>query len=40
VLTGDLVDGSAEALKYAAMPLKQLKAKHSKYFVTGMCITM
>jgi uncharacterized protein len=34
-ITGDLVDGSVEALADAVAPLADLKAKHGVYFVTG-----
>lgn len=35
VITGDLVDGSVEDLSPALAPLKDLRAKHGVYFVTG-----
>ncbi len=35
VITGDLVDGSVEALRHHIAPIAQLKAKHGVYFVTG-----
>ena len=35
VITGDLVDGSVEALAEHVAPLKDLKAKFGVYFVTG-----
>jgi predicted MPP superfamily phosphohydrolase len=34
-ITGDLVDGSVEQLRQQVAPLKNLKAKHGVYFVTG-----
>src|SRR5690606_25751528 len=34
-ITGDLVDGSVDALRDAAAPLAQLRAAHGVYFVTG-----
>jgi hypothetical protein len=34
-ITGDLVDGSVEALREAAAPLAQLKSRHGTFFVTG-----
>jgi predicted MPP superfamily phosphohydrolase len=34
-LTGDLVDGSVEELGEAVAPLKELKARHGVFFVTG-----
>lgn len=34
-ITGDLVDGSVEALREAAAPLANLKAKYGVYFITG-----
>jgi predicted MPP superfamily phosphohydrolase len=34
-ITGDLVDGSVEHLREHVAPLKNLKAKHGVYFVTG-----
>lgn len=35
VITGDLVDGSVEALRDETAPLADLKAKHGVFFVTG-----
>lgn len=35
VITGDLVDGSVADLTPALAPLKELRAKHGVYFVTG-----
>jgi hypothetical protein len=35
VITGDLVDGSVEALRAETAPLADLKAKHGVFFVTG-----
>ena len=35
VITGDLVDGSVEALRDQTAPLADLKAKHGVFFVTG-----
>jgi len=35
VITGDLVDGSVEALAEHVAPLAEIKAKHGVYFVTG-----
>jgi predicted MPP superfamily phosphohydrolase len=35
VITGDLVDGSVEALRDHVAPLAGLKSKHGTYFVTG-----
>jgi hypothetical protein len=35
VITGDLVDGSVEALRDATSPLADLSAKHGVFFVTG-----
>ncbi|TKD10001.1 metallophosphoesterase [Polyangium fumosum] len=35
VITGDLVDGSVEALREHVAPLGDLRAKHGVYFVTG-----
>ena len=35
VITGDLVDGSVEALREETAPLADLKAKHGVFFVTG-----
>lgn len=35
VITGDLVDGSVEALREDTAPLGDLKAKHGVFFVTG-----
>jgi predicted MPP superfamily phosphohydrolase len=34
-ITGDLVDGSVESLRHAVEPLRELKARHGVYFVTG-----
>ena len=34
-ITGDLVDGSVEQLRDQVAPLRELKAKHGVYFVTG-----
>lgn len=34
-ITGDLVDGSVEALSHHVAPLAQLTARHGTYFVTG-----
>jgi uncharacterized protein len=34
-ITGDLVDGSVEHLRDQVAPLKELRAKHGVYFVTG-----
>jgi predicted MPP superfamily phosphohydrolase len=34
-ITGDLVDGSVERLRDEVAPLKDLKARHGVYFVTG-----
>ncbi len=34
-ITGDLVDGSVEALRDHVAPLKNLRAKHGVFFVTG-----
>ena len=34
-ITGDLVDGSVEALGHAVAPLANLKARHGVFFVTG-----
>ncbi len=34
-ITGDLVDGSLRALAAAAEPLRDLRAKHGVFFVTG-----
>src|SRR5690606_28520974 len=34
-ITGDLVDGSVEALAHHAAPLAALKSKHGTFFVTG-----
>jgi predicted MPP superfamily phosphohydrolase len=34
-ITGDLVDGSVEALGYAAGALSNLRSRHGTYFVTG-----
>jgi uncharacterized protein len=34
-VVGDLVDGSVEDLKSSVEPLKYIKAKRGKYFVTG-----
>jgi predicted MPP superfamily phosphohydrolase len=34
-ITGDLVDGSVERLRHAVEPLRDLKATHGVYFVTG-----
>jgi predicted MPP superfamily phosphohydrolase len=34
-ITGDLVDGPVEALRQQIAPLRQLKAPHGVYFVTG-----
>ena len=34
-MTGDLVDGSVEALREDVAPLKELDIPHGKYFVTG-----
>jgi uncharacterized protein len=35
VITGDLVDGTVEALRNETAPLADLKAKHGVFFVTG-----
>lgn len=35
VITGDLVDGSVEELAHHVEPLRELKAKHGVFFVTG-----
>ncbi|HZF47150.1 MAG TPA: metallophosphoesterase [Polyangiaceae bacterium] len=35
VITGDLVDGSVEALRDHVAPLANLRSKHGTYFVTG-----
>ena len=35
VITGDLVDGSVEALRDHVAPLASLRSKHGTYFVTG-----
>jgi hypothetical protein len=35
VITGDLVDGSVDALREETAPLGKLKAKHGVFFVTG-----
>jgi hypothetical protein len=35
VITGDLVDGSVEALRDQVAPLANLRSKHGTYFVTG-----
>ncbi|MCK6588138.1 MAG: metallophosphoesterase [Polyangiaceae bacterium] len=35
VITGDLVDGSVEALRDHVAPLADLQSKHGTYFVTG-----
>jgi predicted MPP superfamily phosphohydrolase len=35
VFTGDLVDGSVEGLRFDVAPLKELKARHGVYFITG-----
>jgi hypothetical protein len=35
VITGDLVDGSVEALREHVAPLAALRARHGVYFVTG-----
>ena len=35
VITGDLVDGPVEALRSAAAPLANLRARHGVFFVTG-----
>lgn len=35
VITGDLVDGSVEALREHVAPLAELRTKHGVYFVTG-----
>jgi hypothetical protein len=35
VITGDLVDGSVEALREHVAPLADLRTKHGVYFVTG-----
>jgi uncharacterized protein len=35
VITGDLVDGSVEALRDHVAPLAALRSKHGTYFVTG-----
>jgi predicted MPP superfamily phosphohydrolase len=35
VITGDLVDGSVEALRHHVAPLAQLKARYGVFFVTG-----
>ncbi len=35
VVTGDLVDGSVQKLKEAAEPLRDIQAKHGKYFISG-----
>ncbi len=35
VITGDLVDGSVEALRAHVAPLADLRAKHGVFFVTG-----
>lgn len=35
VITGDLVDGSVQALRDHVSPLKNLRSKHGTYFVTG-----
>jgi len=35
VITGDLVDGSVDALREHVAPLGTIKAKHGVYFVTG-----
>ena len=34
-ITGDLVDGSVERLRHAVEPLRELRARHGVYFVTG-----
>ncbi len=34
-ITGDLVDGSVEALGFAAGALRELRSRHGTYFVTG-----
>jgi predicted MPP superfamily phosphohydrolase len=34
-ITGDLVDGSVERLRHAVEPLRDLKATHGVFFVTG-----
>lgn len=35
VFTGDLVDGSVENLKWEVEPLKEIKPKYGKFFITG-----
>lgn len=35
VITGDLVDGSVEALRNSVAPLRDLRAKYGVFFVTG-----
>jgi predicted MPP superfamily phosphohydrolase len=35
VVTGDLVDGSVDDLKYDVAPLADLRSSHGTYFVTG-----
>ena len=34
-ITGDLVDGTVERLRHAVEPLRELRARHGVYFVTG-----
>jgi predicted MPP superfamily phosphohydrolase len=34
-ITGDLVDGSVESLRHAVEPLRDLRARHGVFFVTG-----
>lgn len=35
VMTGDLVDGTVEILRSAVEPMKDIKAVHEKFFITG-----